>query len=113
MADLVTEEFCRDPDPACRGHHVCVSLQDQTFQPESIRMILLPFRAVSFVADLFLQALWEAHLSAPARLLAFKVILPRDSDISALVPKGLSLEKKALLHYIQSTLQIYDQGNLF
>lgn len=80
----------------CRAQPQCTEVTTSIYlcriRPFSINLPLsssLPFSSVSFVADLFLQALWEACSSAPGRLLLFKVILPMESDISTLFPKGL------------------------
>ena len=79
MPHAVTEEPCRAPAPACRSRHVRVSLQDQTSQCNATLIILPAFSSVSFVADLFLQALWKAYSSVPGRLLFLKVILPTEA----------------------------------
>lgn len=80
----------------CRAQSQCTEVTTSIFlcriKPFSINLPLscsLPFSSVSFVADMFLQALWEAYSAAPGRLLLFKVILPMESDISTLFPKGL------------------------
>lgn len=86
----------------CRAQPQCTEVTTSIYlcriKPFSINLPFsssLPFSSVSFVADLFLQALWEPYSSAPYRLLLLKVILPMKSDISTLLPKRL-LQKKAI-----------------
>lgn len=43
---------------------------------------------------MILQAFREIYSSAPTGLLFFKVILPTDSHVSVVIPKGLLPEKK-------------------
>lgn len=53
IPDVVVEELCRTPAPACRGHHVLTSLQDQTFQCKST-LIVLPAFQFCFICGWFI-----------------------------------------------------------
>lgn len=70
-----------------------ISLQDWTSQCNSnfmaLSAVLFSFICCRSVADLFLQALWEIYSSASTGLLFFKVILPAESHVSVVLPKGL------------------------
>lgn len=70
-----------------------ISLQDWTSQCNSTFTALsaVPFSFICCrsVADLFLRALREIYSSASTALLFFKVILPTESHVSAVLPKGL------------------------
>lgn len=72
----------------------------------------LPFSPASFVADLFLQALWEACSSAPGKLLLFKVILPMEKWYFYSFPQG-TFTKTPSVHRIQTTTKICDHEYLF
>lgn len=113
MPDLVTKELCRAPVPVCRSHHVHISLQDQIFQCNSTLIILPAFQFCCICG-------W----SVPASSLGGVFLCTHQASVFqghfthrkwcfCCFSQGTFTKKKASLHYIQTTVQIYGHGNVF
>lgn len=114
IPDVVVEELCRAPAPACRGHHVLTSLQDQTFQCKST-LIILPAFQFCFICGWFIPVSSLGGIFLCTRQASvFQGYFTHGKWCFCCFPKRLSPKKKAAsLYYIETTVQIYNHGNVF